>query len=226
MSEAEGSEPVAAASNSGLAAFAIAARNLPEHQDNPIHTDDGARRQGFPGALVAGVTVYAYLTRPPAAGWGVPWLTGGASEVRFRRPVAANAALTCQPTVREGSDFVDAVSDGELHATCQVWLDGSRRAPAPMVARPGDQLRPLDAVLDDHWARYGQRCGDELSLYDDEGLAHPSVWPCLANRLTHQQLVDGPWIHTRSKIVHLGRAERGDQIRAEAVVVDRFDTRR
>ena len=43
---------------------AVVARNLPEHARNAIHTDAGARAQGFPRALVAGVTTYAYLVHP------------------------------------------------------------------------------------------------------------------------------------------------------------------
>ena len=47
-----------------LTTWSVQARNLPEHAANPIHTDEGGRAAGFDAALVAGVTVYAYVTRP------------------------------------------------------------------------------------------------------------------------------------------------------------------
>ena len=53
--------------------WTVQARNLPDHASNKIHTDDGARAAGFESALVAGVTTYAYLTRPLVAAWGLDW---------------------------------------------------------------------------------------------------------------------------------------------------------
>jgi len=47
--------------------WTVTAQNLAEHARNPIHTDAGAQAAGFPRALVAGVTTYAYLTHPIAA---------------------------------------------------------------------------------------------------------------------------------------------------------------
>ena len=44
--------------------WSVHAKNLPEHSRNAIHTDEGGKAAGFDGALVAGVTVYAYLTNP------------------------------------------------------------------------------------------------------------------------------------------------------------------
>ena len=41
--------------------------NLPEHADNPVHTVEGGLAAGYDGAVVAGTTVFAYLTRPVAA---------------------------------------------------------------------------------------------------------------------------------------------------------------
>ncbi len=54
--------------------WSIKAQNLPEHARNPIHTDAGAQAAGFPRALVAGVTTYAYLTHPLIVAWGEDWL--------------------------------------------------------------------------------------------------------------------------------------------------------
>ena len=47
-----------------LTHWSTRAINLPDHANNLIHTDEGARAAGFPGALVAGATIYAYMTHP------------------------------------------------------------------------------------------------------------------------------------------------------------------
>ena len=54
---------------------------------------------------------------------------------------------------------------------------------------------------------------------------HPCLWPSLANGVMIRHLVDGPWIHTRSRIVHHSRVAVGSDALVEAAVVDRFDTR-
>jgi acyl dehydratase len=69
------------------APWSIVARNLPEHANNSIHTDEGARAAGFERALVAGVTTYAYCLHPVIQHFGLDWLVTGEAEVRFRAPV-------------------------------------------------------------------------------------------------------------------------------------------
>src|SRR5256886_7527398 len=49
-----------------LPVYRVTAKNT-STGDNKIHDDVTARRYGFRGALVPGVTVYAYMTQPLAA---------------------------------------------------------------------------------------------------------------------------------------------------------------
>ena len=65
----------------------IRARNLFRDAANRIHDDVVARQHGFAGALVAGVTLYGYLTRTAVETWGRAWLQRGTVTVRFQRPV-------------------------------------------------------------------------------------------------------------------------------------------
>jgi acyl dehydratase len=65
----------------------IHARNLFRDAANRIHDDAVARRHGFERALVAGVTIYGYLTRLAVNAWGSEWLRRGTASVRFLRPV-------------------------------------------------------------------------------------------------------------------------------------------
>ncbi len=72
----------------------VRARNLFRNATNRIHDDVVARRHGYEGALVAGVTVYGYLARLAVAAWGMDWVARGTASVRFRRPVYDGDELT------------------------------------------------------------------------------------------------------------------------------------
>jgi hypothetical protein len=61
----------------------VRARNLFRDAANRIHDDAVARQHGSAGALVAGVTIYGYLTRLAVTAWGPEWLRRGTASVRF-----------------------------------------------------------------------------------------------------------------------------------------------
>lgn len=202
---------------SALQPWSVNAVNLPEHADNAIHTDEGARAAGFDGALVAGVTTFAYMTHVPASAWGMAWLTNGGADVRFRNPVM-------------DGERVDLVVSEAFEVTASV--DGTAKAHArfsdraeDLPEREGPALEPIEFVVDESWSDYGVRAGDDCSIYAAHGIAHATSWPRIANQFCHEQLVDGSWIHVRSRIAHLGVAPVGSAIRATAVVAARFDSR-
>ena len=202
--------------------FRVRAVNAPQHARNPIHTDDGARAAGFPAALVAGVTTYAYLTHPLVAMWGLPWLRGGTAEVRFRSPVFADDELVCTPTLgAEGAVRVLATvgDDPAVRAEVTAELDGPGLTPE----RPGEPLRSVEFVLEGEWgAGYGAAVGDPSDLVERLGVVHPAVWPALANHIVHEQVARGSWVHVRSAIVHHSAVPVGSRAVIRAAVVDRF----
>ena len=198
--------------------WSVTAVNLPEHADNPIHTDAGARAAGFSGALVAGVTTYAAMSHLPATAWGREWITRGGAAVRFRHPILDGDRIEC---VVADDRRVTARVDGGI----RVEADFVRAGRDPIVHRDGATLQPIEFVLDESWSDYGMRAGDDAAIYAEDGIAHPSSWPRIANRFCHEQLVTGSWIHVRSRIAHLGSAAIGTEIRAVAAVVERIDSR-
>lgn len=208
--------------------WSTTAINLPDHADNVIHTDEGARAAGFDRALVAGTTVYAYLTHVPAASWGLAWLGGGGGELRLRRPVFDGDRVDCvvsTPVDGHGDgeaapSTVTAQVAGDARASLELW--SQVQAPA---MRQGEPLKPMDLVLGEAEADYGVRCGDDLALYLEQSITHPVVWLNLANRVFIENLVTGPWIHVRSKIFHEGVAPGGANIHIDSVLVNRFDSR-
>jgi len=204
-----------------LATFTIAAANLPEHARNPIHTDDGAQAAGFPRALVAGVTTYAYLTHPMLAGWGAEWLATGGAEVRFRRPVFDGDVLRCVPVADGERITIEAHTDEPEQPRAVV--DVTDRAAAATRMRDGEVLRPIEIELSGEWgSQYASRAGDALPLCDELGVVHPAVWPALANNVVHTQVARGSWIHTRSVVRHHGLAAAGSTALVRATVVRRF----
>lgn len=214
----------------------VTARNLPEHARNPIHTDEGARAAGFPGALVAGVTTYAYLTHVPLATWGLEWLDHGASEVRFRAPVLDGDRVVCAPAGDDASrDLTTMDHDHEVivvHARVRddvrahlaVRLVGGGTLDVPVETRPGQRLTSIGVRLEgEYGGGYAVRAGDPLDVVTAAGRVHPAVWPALANHVVHTQVAEGPWVHTRSLVRHLGSVAEGTEVEVTATVVERFD---
>lgn len=203
--------------------WSVHARNLPEHAHNPIHTDSGGQAAGFDTAMVAGVTVYAYLTRPLVDTWGIDWLRQGTALVEFSSPVQPNDPVHCVPFISDGHIEVQATVRGEIRASCTAWRT------TPDIAKPvhpiHEPLEPEKISLAEEWDGYGLRVGDDLALYTELGIIHPAVWPALANYVVERQLVDGPWIHVRSRISHHRTAPVGGTAIINASVIDRFDTR-
>lgn len=207
--------------------WSVTAQNLPEHSRNPIHTDAGARAAGFPRALVAGVTTYAYLTHPVVVAWGIDWLRSGGGEVRFRRPVFDHDLLRCVP-VETGDDvFIHAITDRQEQPERPLAiLRAVRSAGPPPPMRQGEKLLHRRVELSGEWGSdYGSRAGDDLDLFESNGLVHPAVWPALANHMVHAHVARGSWIHTRSTIRHHATALAGRTADISAVVVRRFESR-
>jgi acyl dehydratase len=121
----------------------VRARNLYRDAANRIHDDAVARRYGYAGALVAGVTIYGYLARLAVTAWGLDWLRRGTASVRFLRPVYDGSQLTlggqvvarsANPVAGEAVAELEArTPEGEVAATMVAGLawGGPVTAPDP-----------------------------------------------------------------------------------------------
>ena len=203
--------------------WSVHAKNLPEHSRNPIHTDEGGKAAGFDGALVAGVTVYAYLTNPIVTLWGVDWLRKGSSIVEFKSPVLADDLVECVTVLDEISLNVKATVNDQVRAECHAFMEKPIQEPSPTSSI--ELLETEEIHLDADWGKYGQRAGDDHEIYSDLGVIHPAVWPSLANYVVEKNLVDGAWVHTRSKIYHHDLVQIGAVATLESRVINRFKTR-
>lgn len=203
--------------------WTIIAQNLPEHARNPIHTNAGAQAAGFPRALVAGVTTYAYMTHPVVAAWGIDWLKSGGGEFRFRKPVFDNDVVTCEPTDTSDGLRIDVITAEPKDA--RAFLRAVRNAGTAQPLRDGEKLQNSSYVLSDTFGSdYGARAGDDFSIYRDNGIVHPAVWPALANDVVYNQVARGSWIHMRSIVRHHALAHEGATAELSSVVVRRFES--
>ena len=203
--------------------WSIVAQNLPEHARNPIHTDAGAQAAGFPRALVAGVTTYAYMTHPLVVAWGEDWLASGGGEIRFRRPVFDQDLLRCVPVVDSDAVLVQAITSEpeQPRAILRAVRNGGNVVPL----RDGEVLPSKEFELIDTFScDYGSRAGDDFSFYADRGLVHPAVWPALANDIVYNYVARGSWVHMRSIIRHHATATAGATAELRSVVVRRFES--
>jgi hypothetical protein len=201
--------------------WSVTAVNLPEHARNPIHTDAGARAAGFPGALVAGVSTYAYLAHPLIVAGGLDWVSRGGGEVRLRRPVFDGDRVRCIPDAGEPF-LIRAVTDGpdQPRALFRAVAD----AGSVPVMRPGEPLPEMRVELSGEWGSdYGVRLGDGDRTCVDARVVHPAVWPALANQVFHEHVARGSWVHTRSIIRHHAAARDGGTAVISSVIVRRFE---
>jgi hypothetical protein len=221
----------------------VLARNDASASENKIHHDDVARRYGFGGGLVPGVTVYGYLTWAPARRWGVEWLERGAITARFEKPVYDGdlvevlgvddgTGLVLTATAREG--VVCATGTAGLADGATADAAGLVTAPVPDPAeRPlagAETLAPgtVLGTLSRRWdaadrTQYVALLGDDLDLYDRLGVAHPGGLIRAANSVLSSSVRLGPWIHVASATRLLGLVHDGDLVTTYGRVTDRFE---
>jgi acyl dehydratase len=229
--------------------YRVKARNTSSNSENKIHDDDTARRYGFRGALVPGVTVYAYLTEPLVAAFGPAWLERGTASVRFTKPVLdgeefhAVGVVTTRDAKGAGATVTGATAAEPEAATLTATLPAGaptpvnlalyRHAPLP-EARPEATRQTLQAIdtLGTPVNRYDEaaatewleRVSDPLPLYRGrDARVHPAYFLDQANRALRQNVRVGPWIHVGSVIRHLGGARVGETLATRGRVRSIFE---
>jgi acyl dehydratase len=215
--------------------YRVKARNTSSDSENKIHDDATARRYGFAGGLVPGVTVYAYLTEPLVAAFGPAWLQRGTATAKFVKPVleGEEVHVTGEITARDARGVTASVrlvtaSTGEC-ATLDASLPAGSPTPVNLALyadAPLPEERPIGtrehlaslAVLGTYVARYDaaraaeyvEAVSDPLPLYRGaDGWVHPAFFLHHANRCLRTNVRIGPWIHVGSTVRHLGAARVG-----------------
>lgn len=224
-----------------MATRTVTARNDAASSENKIHDDLVARRYGFRGGLVPGVTVYAYVTRPVVDELGPDWLERG--TVSFRLPAPLYEGETATSTASAADEGVAAQVTSSTGATCMTATASVPAAPADPVEverggdlpqtrpdaseqslAPGTVLAPITRVFDASLhTEYLEFVDDDLPLYREAGIAHPGWLSRLLNRVLSSNVLLGPWIHVGSTIHHHGLLHDGETVEVRGVVVDNVE---
>jgi acyl dehydratase len=212
------------------AAYEVRAFNQAAASENKIHDDTVAQRFGFKGALVPGVTVFAYMAHLPVARWGRAWLERGAAECRFRKPVYDGEMVRVSAESEGDGLVLEVESGGEHCATGHASLPPQREAPAidslpaglPPAERPKaseetlaeGRVLGIDPLVVDRalHSTYLDEIRETEPLYRAERLVHPGQILRLANFALLQNVVLGPWIHVGSTIRFHSVARVGEEL--------------
>jgi hypothetical protein len=229
-----------------LPAHELIAKNYGADHANKIHSDEGAAKYGFDGALVPGVGVYAYLTRPVVEALGMRWLERGAMKARFVHPVYDREKVRVQGKV-VNVDSIE-ISLEAINSSGTVCATGLAGLPAmipelkpgdfpfrslPARLRPatissfsvGDVLGSIDFTVDET-ERFLDNVVETLPVYrGSDAVCHPAFFIAQANEIIMQNVALGPWIHTSSEAQHYSIARIGERLSLRGCVIEAFEKR-
>jgi hypothetical protein len=229
--------------------YRVVASNPATASENRIHSDEVARRHGFRGGLVPGVTVYAYVVHALVDAFGPGWVATGRAGVRFRSPCYDGDHLTIRLSPGErGSAELEVTSGKTTCVTGSASLSGDgepgpegpggevpaadlpARAERPAASAerlaPGVVLGsvPLETDLESA-AAYLEKVGETSSLYADRNLVHPGMILEGANRILAANVVLPPWLHVGSEVTHLRAVEVGEPVSVQGRVAKEWEHR-
>jgi len=219
----------------------VLAKNLAKDSENKMHDDAVARRFGFQGGLVPGVDVFAYMSHMPVAKWGRAFLTSGAMEARFTKPIYDGDIVRISATDADGGLAIAVESRGEACAEAHAALEASApsvrlddfRNVAPVTERmpvgantyqAGTWLGIAPYTLGaDAAVEYLKNIGETDPVYAEEKIIHPGTLLRMMNWALMENAILGPWIHVGSTIRHLNAASVHDEISVRARVTDNYE---
>src|SRR5882724_13466833 len=203
-----------------LPEYLVKARNTSSNSENKIHDDATARRYGFRGALVPGVTVYAYMTQPLVAAFGSAWLARGTAAVRFVKPVLegeellVSGVVTARDPKGVTATLTGATAATPECATLTVTIPAGLPTPVNVAGYGEAPLpEPRPEATREHWTSlatlgtprahydiaaaeaYLAKVGEPLPLYRGPGgWVHPGFLLEQGNRAVDRNVTMGPWI--------------------------------
>ena len=220
--------------------YAVTAFNSSSMSENRIHSDVVASKFGFKGGLVAGVDVFAYMTRPAIDKWGQTFLDCGAIKARFVKPVFDGEPVEVVGLMDGDIMRLTATVRGVLCAEGEAFLDAQspevlcRQAPPPWY--PGAQgaspeTLPKNHVLGTMTEFYMAEIArhhladvrETHPVYANGRIAHPAFLLRRANYVLAYNVRLGPWIHAESDIRLHDMLEDGEPFETRAMVLENFE---
>jgi hypothetical protein len=232
-----------------LQSHTLTAHNDAAASANKIHDDTVARQYGFRGGLVPGVSVYAYMMYPLVHSFGEAWLTRGAVQVQFAKPIYEGDQVTVTGIVKavaESEMRFDLASTNAEGVACGVGTamlpTASESSPDPAESPVGPRQTPRvpiswDAVvigqplpllsLTVHQQDNEEYCrthADDLALYRGaRGFVHPGILLRQCNRIFSEHFILGPWIHVASDITTYRPCQVGEALEIHGVPMQKFE---
>jgi acyl dehydratase len=212
--------------------YRVTARNGAGASENRIHADDVARRYGFRGGLVPGVTVYAYASEPVLDALGPDWWARGSARIRFLAPCYDGEELTVG--VLGAAPSVDF----EVTAGEKVCAVGS--ASSPLDDRGGEEIEPIPAaetpapedrpLASEESLRAGTLLGSVPLPADREAgddaagdLVRPAALLRGANRIFSANVVLPAWLHVGSEVRHRRLVAVGEELDVRGRIAEAFE---
>jgi acyl dehydratase len=218
---------------------------------NPIHATGFARRYGFRGPLVGGVTVWGWATPAIIEAAGDSWLDRGWSEFVFRQPTYPGDRLDIRVRPDAGGDdgtFAVTMTNQEgvdcVVATVGLgdapWL-GELRTPGRLDPGPapdprpelllerapaGADLLPMSVFFSVEDARAYMRESqrtDDPRFTGDRPRLHPGWIAGRPEDLLRHNFALPSSMHTRSRVQHLAPAYAGQTLTAGARCMEAYE---
>lgn len=219
------------------------ARNFAEASENKIHSDAIAKRFGFTGALVPGVTVFGHLAWPLTERYGSRWLERSWVTTRFLKPAYHGETIHVTDEIDESERCVVECRNASdvLLATLECALESSQPPVDERAAIAGD-TRPTERVEiswdtvrvgepftryvwkpdAEHNREYAARLDDTTALFR-RGVLHPHAILAQANQVLVRQFIMPAWIHTGSEARFRQLLRVGDEIEVRAVPMEKWE---
>lgn len=232
------------------AAYQVRAVNDALTSENRIHSDEVARRFGFTGALVSGVSVFGYLTHPLVEAFGESWLSHTLAEVKFLKPAYVEDVLSisCKPAAARGVSrkFITEVHNGQGTLLATLSSGSPEKLPpvshlAALAAPPANPPRELihwdRIVVHQPAARYQfrlslrehlerlQLLNEKLPLFHlgDCPPLHPYTLLKECNHALMRLFILPAWIHVASEMTFRRVLRVGDEIEVITVPMDKWE---
>ncbi len=203
--------------------WSIVAQNLPNHANNPIHTDAGARAARFERALVAGVTTYAYCCHPAIDRFGLRWVANGESEVRFRAPVFDGDTVAFSLTeCSEDNSGIDIAAIVDRAQRPLVTMSAWPQHRAPFATRPGERLETvalnLSGEFGPDYAAWPATCKPHFSRPASYIPPSGPRWPTTCSAVNSRADLGS----TRSLVRHFIAVPAGSDAEISTTVIERY----
>jgi hypothetical protein len=222
----------------------VVACNPATDSENRIHADEVARRYGFEGGLVPGVTVYAYACAPILEALGQEWLEKGSATMRFSAPCYDGEIVTARVEPPEGANHGEphSITVATPERTCAIGTaaatgdpDGPKEvewAPLPEVRPPassevfatGTLLGSIPLLTDQtRMSAYLESIGEPAPVYSRQRIVHPAMLLNGANWILSANVVMPAWLHVESRIDHRRPVWVGEPVQVRGIVADSFE---